>query len=157
MTRRLRVQFSPVRATLDSNILVCAELQPKQRKGIAAQRVIEIAAVNGVIANLALLDFVTFVRRRLPTSIPSAIAKVEAWAQVFETAPTTSLIMADALRLVNAHQFQVWDAVIWSAARAAGATVFLSEDLQDGMTLDGKWVVNPFSRSEAELQALHAY
>ncbi|MFZ4122940.1 MAG: hypothetical protein ACOYKM_14945, partial [Caulobacterales bacterium] len=84
----------PVRATLDSNILVYAELEPKQRKGIAAQRVIELAAANGVIANQALLEFVAVVRRRLPTSLPSAIAKVEAWSQVFETAPTTSLIMA---------------------------------------------------------------
>lgn len=144
----------PVRATLDSNILVYAELEPKQRKGIAAQRVIELAAVNGVIANQALLEFVAVVRRRLPTSLPSAIAKVEAWSQVFETAPTTSLVMTDALRLVNAHQIQVWDAVIWSAARAVGVTVFLSEDLQDGMTLDGMRVVNPFSRSEDELTKL---
>jgi predicted nucleic acid-binding protein len=144
----------PVRATLDSNILVYAELEPKQRKGIAAQRVIELAAVNGVIANQALLEFVAVVRRRLPTSLPSAIAKVDAWSQVFETAPTTSLVMMDALRLVNAHQFQVWDAVIWSAARAVGATVFLSEDLQDGMTFDGMRVVNPFSRSEDELTKL---
>jgi predicted nucleic acid-binding protein len=147
----------PVRATLDSNILVYAELEPKQRKGIAAQRVIELAAANGVIANQALLEFVAVVRRRLPTSLPSAIAKVEAWSQVFETAPTTSLIMADALRLVNAHQFQVCDAVIWSAARAAGATLFLSEDLPDGMSLEGMRVVNPFLRSEAELRALLAY
>lgn len=147
----------PVRATLDSNILVYAELEPKQRKGIAAQRVIELAAANGVIANQALLEFVAVVRRRLPTSLPSAIAKVEAWSQVFETAPTTSLVMTDALRLVQTHQFQVWDAVIWSAASASGATMFLSEDLQDGMTLDGMLVVNPFSRSEAELHALLAY
>jgi predicted nucleic acid-binding protein len=65
--------------------------------------------------------------------------------------------MTDALRLVNAHQFQVWDAVIWSAARAAGATLFLSEDLQDGLSLDGMRVANPFLRSEAELRALLAY
>ena len=155
--RRLRVQFMPVRATLDSNILVYAELEPKQLKGIAAQRVIELAATNGVIANQALLEFVAVVRRRLPTSLPSAIAKVEAWAQVFETAPTTSLVMTDALRLVDAHQFQVWDAVIWSAARAAGATVFLSEDLQDGLVLEGMQVMNPFSRSNTELTALLAY
>jgi predicted nucleic acid-binding protein len=147
----------PVRAPLDRNILGYAELEPKQRKGIAAQRVIVLAAANGVIAHQALLEFVAVVRRRLPTSLPSAIAKVEAWSQVFETAPTTSLIMADALRLVNAHQFQVWDAVIWSAARAAGVTVFLSEDLQDGLSLDGMRVANPFLRSEAELRALLAY
>jgi predicted nucleic acid-binding protein len=144
----------PVRATLDSNVLVYAELEPKQPKGIAAQRVIELAAPNGVIANQALLEFIAVVRRRLPTSLPSAIAKVEAWSQVFETAPTTTHVMTDALRLVNAHQFQVWDAVIFAAARASGASVFLSEDLQDGMSLDGVSVVNPFSRTDAALVAL---
>jgi predicted nucleic acid-binding protein len=92
----------------------------------------------------------------LPISLPGAIAKAEAWSAVFETAPTNSLVMTDALRLVNAHQFQVWDAVIWSAARTAGATVFFSEDLQDGMGLDGMRAVNPFSRSEGELMKLLA-
>jgi predicted nucleic acid-binding protein len=65
--------------------------------------------------------------------------------------------MTDATRLVNAHQLRVWDAVIWSVARAAGATVFLSEDLQDGMTLDGMLVVKPFLLSEAELESLLTY
>jgi predicted nucleic acid-binding protein len=144
----------PVRATLDSNILVYAELEAKQTKGILAQRVIEIAAANGVIANQALLEFVAVVRRRLPSSLPSAIAKVEAWSVVFETAPTTSLVMGTALKLVTAYQFQVWDAVIFAASRAAGASVFFSEDLQDGLRLDGLRVVNPFARTEADLVAL---
>jgi predicted nucleic acid-binding protein len=144
----------PVRATLDSNILVYAELEAKQTKGIASQRVIELAAANGVIANQALLEFVAVVRRRLPTSLPSAVAKVGAWSVVFETAPTTSLVMGAALKLVTAHQLQVWDAVIFAASRAVGATVFFSEDLQDGLTLDGLRVVNPFVRTDAELVAL---
>ncbi|MBU6406665.1 MAG: PIN domain-containing protein [Alphaproteobacteria bacterium] len=144
----------PVRATLDSNILVYAELEAKQPKGIAAQRVIELAAPNGVIVNQALLEFVAVVCRRLPTSLPSAIVKVEAWSQVFETAPTTSAILSEALRIVTSHQLQVWDAVIWAAARSAGATVFFSENLQDGLKLDSMRVVNPFRRTDAELAAL---
>lgn len=144
----------PARATLDSNILVYAELEPKSAKGLAAQRLIELAVPRGVLANQALLEFVAVIRRRLPASLASASRKAEAWALVFETAPTTTLIMSEALRLVHAHRFQVWDAVIWSAARAAGATLFFSEDLQDGLSLDRMRVINPFSRTEADLAAL---
>ena len=62
--------------------------------------------------------------------------------------------MRAALRLVTAHQFQVWDAVIWAASQHTGAAVLLSEDMQDGFTLNGMTVVNPFRRSEAELARL---
>ena len=65
------------------------------------------------------------------------------WTTVFETAPTTALVANAALQLVERHKFQVWDAVNWTASRMAGATVFLSEDLQDGLVLDGMRVVNP--------------
>jgi predicted nucleic acid-binding protein len=147
----------PIRTTLDSNVLVYAALEPGSAKGMLAANLIRLATPNGVLAVQALLEFVAVVRRRAPNLTAKAVQQADAWAQVFETAPTTPLIMADALRLVNAHQFQVGDAVIWSAAGAAGATVFLSEDLQDGMNLDGMRVVNPFSRSETELAALLSY
>ncbi len=147
----------PVRATLDSNVLVYAALEPGSAKGVLAATLIRLTTPNGVLAVQALLEFVAVIRRRAPSLTAKAVQQADAWAQVFQTAPTTLLIMTDALRLVHAHQFQVWDAVIWSAARAAGATVFLSEDLQDGMTLNSMRVVNPFSRSEAELQALLAH
>jgi predicted nucleic acid-binding protein len=35
----------------------------------------------------------------------------------------------------------------------AGARLFFSEDLQNGMTLDGVRVMDPFAASEAELRA----
>jgi predicted nucleic acid-binding protein len=143
-----------VRATLDSNILIYAELEPETPKGIRAQRVIEGSAPRGVIAAQALLEFVAVVRRRRIASLPSAVSKVEAWSAVFEVAATTNLVAAKALTLVREHQFQVWDAVIWSASREAGATLFLSEDLQDGLLLDGMRVVNPFVMNDADLASL---
>jgi predicted nucleic acid-binding protein len=140
-----------VRATLDSNIVVYAELEPETPKGIRAQRVIEMSAPRGVIAAQALLEFVAVVRRRRIASLQSAISKVEAWSTVFEVAATTNLVAAKALTMVRDHQFQVSDAVIWSASREAGATLLLSEDLQDGLLLDGMRVVNPFVLNDADL------
>ena len=134
-----------IRATLDSNILVYAELEPETEKGVRAQSVISAAAPNGILAVQAQLEFLAVVRRRRMESLASARAKVEAWSAVFASAPTTTLVAQAALQLVERQKFQVWDAVIWTASRMAGATVFLSEDLQDGLVLDGMRVVNPFT------------
>ncbi len=139
-----------VRASLDSNILIYAALEPGSEKGKTASDLIVRAAPKGILAAQALLEFVAVIRRRAPNLTHQAIAQAEAWASVFETAPTTLPIMHAALSLVAAHQFQVWDAVIWAASQEAGATVLFSEDLQDGFTRNGMAAVNPFTRSAAE-------
>ena len=145
-----------VRTALDSNILIYAALEPGSDKGLRAAEGIRLATDRGVIAAQALLEFVAVVRRRAPSLTAQAIAQVEAWSAVFEVAPTTNLVTAAALTIVQDHQFQVWDAVIWSAARAVGATLFISEDLKDGLVLDGMRAVNPFAMSETDFAALLA-
>src|SRR5947209_3182991 len=131
------------RATLDSNILVYSELEPDSNKGVRASALIRAAAPTGVLAVQALLEFMAVVRRKRPDRLDAADAKVEAWTRVFEIAPTTSRVARSALDLSRAHGLQIWDAVIWSAAQDAGATVFLSEDLQDGLALGGMRAANP--------------
>ncbi len=143
-----------IRATLDSNVLIYAALEPQTDKGKRAARTIELATDHGIIAAQALLEFVAVVRRRAPSLTAQAVAQAAAWTTVFETAPTTALVANAALQVVGRHKFQVWDAVIWTASRIAGATVFLSEDLQDGLVLDGMRVVNPFIQSDADLAKL---
>ncbi|MBY0563991.1 MAG: PIN domain-containing protein [Hyphomonadaceae bacterium] len=142
-----------VRVSLDSNVLVYAALEPASIKGVRARELIQLATPNLVLAMQALLEFVAVLRRRAPALTSKAIAQAEAWAEAFEVAPTTPEVAKAAYALVARHNFQVWDAVIWSAARMAGARVFFSEDLQNGMVLDGVGVVDPFAASEAELRA----
>ena len=76
------------------------------------------------------------------------------WSDTFELAPTTYTVARAGLALSRAHGFQIWDAVIWCAARSAGAALFLSEDLQDGFELDGMAVINPFKLMDREFAAL---
>ncbi len=142
------------RAALDSNILVYAALEPASEKGIRAADAIQRTSSRGILAAQVLLEFVAVVRRRAPELTAQAIAQASAWSAVFEVAPTSNLVAASALAMVRNHQFQVWDAMIWSASREAGATLFLSDDLQDGLVLDGMRMVNPFAVSEADLAAL---
>lgn len=143
-----------IRATLDSNVLIYAALEPQTDKGKRAARTIELATDHGIIAAQALLEFVAVVRRRAPSLTAQAAVQATAWAAVFETAPTTGIVARAALGLVEHHKFQVWDAVIWTASRMAGATLFLSEDLQEGLVVDGMRVVNPFTLSEPDISKL---
>ena len=143
-----------VRVSLDSNILIYATLEPGSDKGEMAADLIACAAPRGILATQALLEFVAVIRRRAPDLTSQAILQSEAWAQVFETAPTTLPVMRAALELVAAHRFQVWDAVIWAASQDAGASVLFTEDLHDGFTAGGMVAVNPFTRSAAEVAGL---
>jgi predicted nucleic acid-binding protein len=143
-----------VRVGLDSNVLVYAALEPASVKGVRARELIHLAMPHGVLAMQALLEFVAVIRRRAPALTAKAMAQAEAWADAFEVAPTTPEVAKAAFVLVERHKFQVWDAVIWSAARMAGVRLFFSEDLQNGMVLDGVRVLDPFAASEAELRAV---
>lgn len=83
-------------------------------------------------------------RSRLGLSAADAAAAVRALAPtvaVVEDAPLVLLAVATAQR----WQLSLWDALIVEAARRAGATMLLSEDLQHGMDFDGVLVENPFA------------
>jgi predicted nucleic acid-binding protein len=145
-----------IRAALDSNVLVYAELEPESEKGRRAQRLIALAAPRGVLSVQSLLEFISVVRRKRSASLPSAFSKLSAWSAVFQTVPTTGPIAERAIALVRDHQFQVWDGVIWAAASQAGATVLFSEDMQSGLSLAGVRAANPFMLDEDELSGLFA-
>jgi predicted nucleic acid-binding protein len=113
-----------------------------------------LAASGGVLAVQSLLEFVAVVRRKRPQSLASALAKVDAWSEVFETAPTTRRVAADAIDLVRNLNFQVWDAVIWAALAQAGAGIFFTEDLQDGFVHGTLRARNPFALTSKDLECL---
>lgn len=142
------------RVSLDSNVLIYAALEPQTAKGRHAQDMIARAAVRGILANQVLLEFAAVVRRRAPALTTQAIVQAEAWSMTFETAPTSDRVVMEALGMVRLHQFQIWDSVIWAAARQAGAEILFSEDLQDGFAKDGMRALNPFLIDSANLHAM---
>jgi predicted nucleic acid-binding protein len=66
------------------------------------------------------------------------------------TPPTTDAVIDTASALARAHGMQLWDGVVCAAAIAAGATVLLTEDMQDGRTIDGLRLIDPFAAGNAE-------
>lgn len=73
-----------------------------------------------------------------------AVEAVRSIARTVEVLATTELILTHALDLAVAHRLQIWDAIIVHACAAAGCTLLLSEDMQDGFTWRAMTVTNPF-------------
>jgi predicted nucleic acid-binding protein len=53
--------------------------------------------------------------------------------------------LVEAMHAVADHGLSFWDAMIWATARHVGCQLLISEDGQDGRTLDGVTIVNPFA------------
>jgi predicted nucleic acid-binding protein len=90
------------------------------------------------------------------SSHPAFVTVEHKPAAVFQLAPTTVQVAQAAHQLSLEHDFQIWAAVIWSAARQAGAGVLFTEDPQDGFNLDGMTIVNPFALTDTAFTALIA-
>lgn len=58
-----------------------------------------------------------------------------------------------AFEVHRSYAVSYWDAQIIACARLAGAPVLLTEDLQDGQTIEGVTIVNPF-REGFDISAL---
>jgi predicted nucleic acid-binding protein len=137
----------------DSNVLLYAELEPHSSKAELAVRLVEHSAGRGVVAAQALGELLAVVRRRLPTAFAEACEQVEDYRDVLSVIPTDTEIIVAAGVFAERYRLQFWDAVIWQASRRGGATVLLTEDMQDGFAADGMRAVNPFAAPDWETLA----
>lgn len=139
-------------AALDSNILVyAADLDETVKHPLSLQIIERGLVANAIFPAQVLGEFLSVARRRRPNQFRAAVKLVEAWRLVGNIVVTSPDDLIAAARLVERHKFQFWDAVIWSVAAAAGARWFLSEDLQDGFSLDGLTVLNPLLPANAAM------
>ena len=145
-----------MRFTLDSNILVYAvDVETTEKHRIANDLMIRAPKADAVLTAQALAEFLAVVRRKYPRHIEGALEYAESWSLLFPVAHTRWEDVAAAARLSRDHGLQIWDCIIWQAAASLGASVFVSEDLKDGLTLAGMTVVDPFNpKNEARLSRL---
>jgi predicted nucleic acid-binding protein len=140
-----------VRFTLDSNILVYAIDVATPHKHAAALDLMERAPyADAVLAIQALAEFLTVIGRKYPAHSDAARAQGDRWAQAMACVPTEWSHVSAAATFAARYRLQFWDGLIWQVAKSAGAEVFVSEDLQDGLTIDGMTVIDPFNPANAE-------
>lgn len=137
---------------VDTNILIYAldPLAPEKRLVVADLLERAVRSETLVLSPQSVNELyrvVTDRRRLLPRS--EARQLVESFLP-FCTAP----LDGDTLRLAWAIQdeqgFGWWDSLLLSAAVRARCEAFYSEDLQDGRTVGGVTIVNPFVKRKAK-------
>jgi predicted nucleic acid-binding protein len=133
------------RSFFDTNVLVYADDKASPAK---QRRALDLVAEHrragtGVVSLQVLQEYFVTVTRKLRVDPRTARRKIELLAEFDVAAPDVADILA-AIDLHRLHQFSFWDALILRAAKQAGCSVLLSEDLQEAREMDGVHIVNPF-------------
>jgi predicted nucleic acid-binding protein len=134
------------RSFFDTNILVYADDKAapvKQRRAVALVSQHRRAA-TGVVSLQVLQEYFVTVTKKLHVDPRIARRKVELIAEFDVASPDVTDILA-AIDIHRLHGLSFWDALVLRAAKQAGCTVLLSEDMQHAQEIDGVQIVNPFN------------
>lgn len=115
----------------------------KQRRAL---EVVAEAGEQAVVCPQVIKEFYNTVTTRLPTPMDPDEAEraADALAELLVVPEDGDLVTA-AIRLSRRLRLSLWDAVIVQAAIAGHCERLLTEDLNDGQTIDGVRIENPFS------------
>jgi predicted nucleic acid-binding protein len=126
---------------LDSNvILYLASGQPAK-----ADRAEELVASGGTISVQVLNEIANVARRKMGMSWAETRDFLSMVRSLFKVEPVTLEIHDAGVHLAERYRLSVYDAMIASAALLAECDTLFSQDLQDGLLINGRLrVVNPF-------------
>ena len=143
-----------MRLALDTNVLAYAEGVNGAAGKKAALAILEkVPQASTFLPVQVLGELFAVLVRKAGRSPDRARAAILSWHDAFPLIETSPAVLLAATDLAAHHRLSIWDAVIFSAAAAAGCRLLLSEDLQSGFTWNGVTVTNPFSQSRHELLA----
>lgn len=103
-----------------------------------------LRAGSGVVSTQVLHEYAAAAIRNLSLGDDVVQNRIELFAR-FEIVTASVDTLKAALALRTMHRMSLRDAPILQAARDAGCTVLLSEDLATGATLAGVTIVDPFA------------
>jgi predicted nucleic acid-binding protein len=133
------------RTFFDTNVLVYADdkaAPAKQRR--ALDLIAELRrARTGDVSLQVLQEYFVTVTRKLHLDPRIARRKVELIAEFDVVFPEVADILA-AIDLHRLHGVSFWHALVLRAAKQAGCSILLSEDMQGNREIDGVQIVNPF-------------
>ena len=137
---------------VDTNVLVYAHDTSEALKQPMARAVLEKLweRRTGVLSTQVLQEF--YVVATSFQKIGMRPAEAREVVETYSAWPVVALVPEMLLSASQLHEHDGvawWDALIIEAARIAGASRILTEDMQDGRELAGVRIVNPFLRMVA--------
>ena len=125
----------------DTNVLVYL----LSRDEAKANTTEELAERGGTIIVQVLNELANVARRRLAMPWPEVIELTRQVQTLFSVVPLTVETHTRGLQVAKSYELSVYDSTIVAAALLAGCSTLLSEDLQNGQTIDGQLTIhNPF-------------
>jgi predicted nucleic acid-binding protein len=133
--------------TFDTNLLVYTMGPAADAKRIRARDLIVrgMRGGNAILLLQSLAEFSNIATRKLRLGSDLVMRRVQAWSNVFPVQAAAQTDLVAALQLFHDHGLQFWDALLCATAIRAGVEYLITEDLQDGRTLFGVTIVNPFT------------
>jgi len=133
---------------VDTNVLIYAynAADPAKQRATQAALVSLWDARIGAVSTQILQEFYSVATTKLRPAMShdearEVVSLYTAWPVVLIE---PSLILT-ASRLVERHKLSFWDALMVEAARTAGASRLLTEDLNHGQVIEGVRIESPFS------------
>lgn len=128
---------------LDSNVLVYAFTA--DRRAAVAQTLLQ---TRPVISVQVLNEFTNVARRKLGMDWQEVAEAISELRVLCPTILALDLATHDeALRIAERYGYSIFDALIVATALQAGSDTLWSEDMQDGIVIDGRLrISNPFRK-----------
>jgi predicted nucleic acid-binding protein len=139
--------------SFDTNVLVYATASISDAKVMRARDVIArgMQASASVLLLQTLAEFSNVSIRKARIPVKDIRRTIDVWCAVLPVQAADGSDLLAALEAVRAHRLAFWDAMLWASARRAGVRHLLTEDLQDGLVLQGVTFINPFNRENDQL------
>jgi predicted nucleic acid-binding protein len=138
---------APPAAFVDTNVFVYALAADDERRSPVAQKLVrELMVTQALRTSTQVLQelFVTLTRKiRTSLTAEQALRYLDQIA-VWPVMVTDYGAIRDAIELSAGASLSFWDALVVVAAARSGAKLLYTEDLQDGQSILGVEVVNPF-------------
>ena len=130
--------------SFDSNVLVYTVDRRDHRHERAVALLARAVRADCMLSVQSVAEFYHVVTRRRLAPAAEAQAQVDDMLASFPTVTYDARVLGEAIAAARRHGLAFWDAMLWATVRAAGCRVLLTEDLQDGRTLGGVQIVDPF-------------
>lgn len=129
---------------IDTNVLIYLASADAAK----AARVEALVAEGGTISVQVLNEVANVARRKMALGWLETRELLDLLRGLLAVVPLTVETHEAGLALAERHGLSVWDAMIVAAALGAGCDTLWSEDMHDGLVVDGRLrIANPFARA----------
>lgn len=138
--------------SLDTNVLIYAADPSTGVKHENARAILAgLAEADAVLTQQVLGEFLNVGRRQAHLNQRRIRRIAVRLSGAFPVLTTPRELLFEAFDRAARFQLQFWDSVIVTVCIGHAVSCLISEDMQDGMVIDGLKVVNPFNPANAAL------